>query len=396
MKKIVYLVCSLFTALTSCEPMEDVYDELDSLPKDPTKSKNFNIVLSEANYKFFEGKTGVPAHVNKNYYFASETEASTLIPLFLNATYAHLDNGDAINVTYNTSTFVPNNTVAERVSYTLTTQADYSLGGANFQNFDKFSQIETFLNAKYPTPLEGRLATLTYTLYNSNTSPTSRTVTDTYYYVNGKWFDTYVVTADDYLSVDRNRNNAFASADEAEYVPAALNKFLKDNILGAKAGDVQFASYLVRYSSTSTLTNVMAMVYDGANWSKVSKAVTQEATLTFGKKDGVWAPDLTIRYTLTADDYTAIGNNPAVGTQANRDNLKQFKNFYQVGNATDTRYWTEAQIFAGLAARLKELYPNADVGQKVQLSYIVYRGSNNIDQTTFIKEQSGDFVVLPK
>ena len=391
MKKIIYIICSMILVITACDPMDNVYEELDALPKDPSTIKNFDITLSKENYESLKGKPNVPSYVNEGLYFTSEEQAGSLIPLFLNTNYPQLDNGDVINVTYNASTFIySNNIVSEQISYTLL-NTDYVLGGTTFTNFDRWSQIETFLKAKYPSPLEGRLVTLTFTWFNNNTTPTSKTVTDTYYYKNGVWQDTYYVSASDYLSVDRNRNNAFTSTDEA-LLPDFFNKFLKSNIVGATAGTVQYVSYFVRLSATSTPQYVMAMVYDGNNWSKIVKTLTGTKTLTFVKKDGAWAPDLTIRYTLATADYEWISNNPAIGTEANRANLRSFKNFYQVGSGTDTRYWTPEQIYAGLSALLKDRFPNAPEDQKYLLSYIVYRGSNNTDQTTFIKDASGNYV----
>ncbi|WP_207435333.1 hypothetical protein [Sabulibacter ruber] len=395
MKKIVYLFFSVMTMLVSaCDPMEDVYEELDALPRDRSEYQNIDITLSQTNYKDIKGND-VPSYVGNNYYFASEEEAAKFIPLYLNTAYPQLLEGDIINVTYNALKFAfKGNTVAERDAYTLT-DADYALGGTTFKNFDRWSQIETFLNTRYATPLQGRLVTLTFTWFSNNQSPTSQTRTDSYYYTNGRWEDAYLVTTEDYLKVERNRNNAFAPADEA-LLPGFFDNFLKNKIFGAKAGDVQYVSYAVRMSSSSTLQQVMGMMYDGSNWTRIPNNYfsTEPRTLTFLRKNGVWAPDLTVRYTLVAADYEMIAGFSNVGTQANRDNLKQFKNFYQVGNGTDTRYWTEAQIFAGLAEFLKAKYPNAEVGQKYQLTYIVYRGSNTTVQTTLEKKESGNYEVI--
>ncbi|AMM50325.1 hypothetical protein TH61_02825 [Rufibacter sp. DG15C] len=376
--------------------MDDVYEELDALPKafNPNDVRKLNITMSEANYKTLAGKPGVASYVNTNFYFATEEEAGKLIPLYLNTAYPNFDNKDEITVTYNLLTYsFKGNTVAERDVYTLTDE-DYALGGTTFKNFDRFSQVETYLNARYPTPVQGRLVNLTFNWFSNNQLPTTQVRTYSYFYTNGRWEETYLVTEADYLKVDRNRNNAFAPADEA-MLPGYFDNFLKSKVFGAKAGDVKYVSYAVRMSSSSTLQQVMAMVYDGSNWTKLTRNFfTEPRTLTFAFNNGIWVPDLTIKYTLVTADYEAIAAFPNVGTELNRANLKQFKNFYQAGSTTDTRYWTEAQINAGLAELLKVKYPNAEVGQKYQLTYIVYRGSNVTVQTTFIKKDNGSFEVF--
>ena len=48
----------------------------------------------------------------------------------------------------------------------------------------------------------------------------------------------------------------------------------------------------------------------------------------------------------------------------------------------------------GLAGRLQVLYPNAEAGQKIQVTYTVYRGSNQAIQTTFIKDAAGNYEVF--
>ncbi|GAA4313944.1 hypothetical protein GCM10023183_33930 [Nibribacter koreensis] len=376
--------------------MEDTYEELDAQPKafDPSAVRKLNITLTEANYKSLQGKAGVPGYVNTNFYFASEEEAGALIPLYLNAAYPNFDNKDEITVTYNSLTKeFKGNTVTERETYTLTDE-DYALGGTNFKNFDRWSQIETFLNARY-TPLQGRLVNLTFNWFSNNQLPTTQVRTFSYFYTNGRWEEAYLVTEADYLKVDRNRNNAFATADEA-MLPAYFDNFLKAKVFGAKAGDIKYVSYAVRYSATSTLQQAMAMIYDGSNWTRLTKTFfTEPKTLTFSFENGKWKPDLTVKYTLVSADYETIAGFTNVGTEANRANLKQFKNFYQAGNnPSDTRLWTDAQINAGLAELLKVKYPNAEVGQKFLVTYIAYRGTNVSVQTLFEKKANGTFEVV--
>lgn len=356
-------------AFTACDPLEDTYNQLD-VENPKTATADVTVTLTNT--------------------YASETAATAAIPALIDKSYPQLGNGSSAAVTYNLTTYsFNNNLVADKFTYTLT-DADYALGGTNFKNFDRWSQVEAFLKAKYTSPKEGDLVTLTFAWYNSNVSSSATTITDSYYYKGGQWNDTYHVSATDYQSVDRGRFNNFVAADQ-DILPEYFNRFLKAKTITANAGDIQYVSFANRPSST-TFQTVMAMVFDGNNWNKVSANIVTPTTLKFSKKNGTWVPDLTIKYTLIADNYVWIAENSTAGTADNRANLKSFKNFFQSGSPTDTRYWTNEQIKDGLAQLLKNLYPNAEVGQKYQLSYIVYKGSNTVVTTTFEKNASGNYV----
>ncbi|MEJ8756242.1 hypothetical protein WG947_04485 [Pontibacter sp. H259] len=395
MKKIFYLLSSLMLVFTACDPMEDVYEELE---KTGSPKKTLAITLQDADYKAIKS---APSNITTGLYFTSEAQASEFIPGLLNTKYGHLNNNDVIDVTYKQASHTSGKTVSERVEFTLTTKEDYALGGTTFTNFDKWSQVETFLNAKYPDAKEGRLVKLTYTWYNSGAAypkpdgtgtSQSKTVTENYYFSGGKWYEAYTLVANDYATADRTRYSAFFSSDEAELVPSLLNNLFKKNVLGAKAGDVKYGAYLVRYSGTNIPVEVMPMVYDGSNWTRATKAVTKEATLSFKKKQGVWVPDPIIKYTLTTADYIWIGDNPALGTPENRANLKEFKSFYQ-RFSDDSRFWTQAQVIAALGALLKEKFPTAEVGNKFEVTYVVHTGPTGPTSIILELQESGNYIV---
>ncbi|WP_192821858.1 hypothetical protein [Rufibacter sp. LB8] len=389
MKKLFYLICSVLVTASACEPLEDVYDEVEAAGTTPRRE--MEITFTVPNYESLRGKTGVPAYVGTSYYFASEKEAGDLIPLYLNATFGHLRDGDVVDVTYNTAS---PSTVTERVAFTLATQEDYNMGGVtnNRMQFESMGQIETFLNAKFGAPVEGRLATLTYTWFNTNVGDGSggvvtRTMTVPFYYTGGKWYNTYAMTPADYAAVDRSRNNAFASGDEGTLVPAAFNQIFKRNIVGAKVGDIQYGSFLVRLSASSTLMQVIPLFYDGNNWQR-----TTPATLSFVKKQGVWVANPVTRYTLKDADYEWIGNNETLtASKGKRDNLKQFKNFYQ--RFTDNvNYWKQDELVEALAALVQDRFPTATEGQRFQVTYMLHTGPTGPASVILVKE-NGKFVV---
>ncbi|WP_207426050.1 hypothetical protein [Pedobacter sp. SYSU D00535] len=387
MKNIIYSLTGLILALSSCDPMDDVYAELDNLATTQVVH-----TLSDADYRFFKDKQGVPAYVNTGLYFKSEDEAATAIPLFLNAYYGDLKDGSSVSVNYNRYRYAfTNNSISDRFpAYTLAT-TDYALGGTNFTNFDRWSQIETFLKAKYTRSVDdktalkdGSLTTLTFTAFNTNTNPTSKQVTDVYFYKNGQWYDTYLVSPEEYTSVDRGRFNNFIAADQA-ILPDYFNKFLKAKIVGAKINDLIYVSFSNRPQSTTT-QDVMGMVYDGANWVKaVDNATGREtSTLKFAKDDGKWIADRTIEYTLTTTDYTEIGK--IVTDAGAKASIERYGNF-------DLRLFTEDDVIKYLAARLKTLFGNASVGMKYKVFYKTFNPSGT-DDLTFIVNAAGNFEVV--
>ena len=381
MKKIFYLISSLMLVFTACDPMEDVYEELDKQNPD-VYAKDMNIELEKKDYELLKGEP-----VAKNYYFASEQEAADLIPTILDKKYPQMGNGTSVAVSFEKLAFeFKGNKVSSAVSYTVTSD-DYDAMGHRFDNFDSANEMIEFLEYKYPDAAENMLVTLTFDYYTG----TTKRVKDAFYFMNGEWSNIYFVTEDDYALVDRGRYDNFSSADD-DMLPVFFNKFLTDNIVGAEAGDVEYVSYAY-FSGGKTTQKVYTMVFDGAKWHAVTENLTTAGVLAFAKKDGIWKPDLTIRYTLVAADYQWIATNPALGTETNRSNLANYGNFYQ-SNPNSSNYWSNDQIVAALAALLKQKYPNAEEGQKYQLTYAAYNSGNITATVTLELQADGSYKAI--
>ena len=371
---------------TACDPMEDVYEELDA-QKGPFIKKDIEYTLSLSDFENVKIKD-----VN---YFGSNEQAVTVIPAMLNRKYPQLENGSSVIVNYN---LVPSVGVKTKIDYTITEKADYELGGARFTSFDSWSQIKTFLEAKFPAeqakakgePVEGRLVNLTYTLYDGSGSPSSKTVTDAFYFINGEWVKTYLVTEADYVSVNRNRYNNFTAADQ-EMLGTYFSRFLVENDIKAEAGDTYYVTYTY-YDGSKTTQAVTAMGYNGTTWTRATPATPLQVTAKFSKKNGVWVPDLTKSYTLAAADYTWISQQPTLGTEAQLKNLGSYGNFYQSWEGSPN-YWSNNNITDALAAFMKNKFPNEEVGQKFNVSYAYYAGGNKVNTITLIKRESGNYEV---
>ncbi len=383
MKNILYAFSILTVLFSSCQPLEEVYDELDATAS-PYK-RNIEITLASADY------TGT------NKFFGSDEQANTSVAAILKKKYPQLGKGSAALVTFKIVKALP---YVAKTEYTLVPE-DYALGGSR-SDFSSFAQLQTFLNKKFPVaeaeangqPVEGRWVTLTYAWYNGSGEPRQTIKTNDFYYINGEWVNNaYFVTPADYVTFERNRFNNFVVADEA-LLPTYFNKLLKDDGVLAQAGDRYYVSYNY-YDGSVTKQTVMELTYNGSNWVGISRLSPQVVTRKFKvDKTGVWLPDVSIGYTLISpDDYVWISQQPALGTKEQLENLASFKNFYQ-SFAGNNYNWSDANVYTALAGLLKYKFPNAEVGQKYEVTFAYYQSTAKVRSVVFEKTESGEFEVV--
>lgn len=148
MKK-VYILLLALTALCACNPMEDIYDELDGL-KQPL-SKQFDYIMEDADYKTASDAALKYAETAKdssnvkgiatNKNFSAKAPAKKYMPYFLATKFPALGKKSSVNVTYKFYDSANRKTVEQSdqfihtgeawvfdpsVSYTMT-KADYQL-----------------------------------------------------------------------------------------------------------------------------------------------------------------------------------------------------------------------------------------------------------------------------
>ncbi|MER2996452.1 hypothetical protein [Pontibacter populi] len=376
MKKIFYLLSSLMLVFTACDPMEDVYEELDKAKKDDAA---FAIELNKDDYAVYKSNTEYP-HIATGQYLTGEEEAALVIPAMLSKRYAHLGNGATVEVNYHIQKFPGvTNSVSSWEAYTVTAE-DYTAVGEKFANFNSSSDVYRLLDHKYPTPTDKQLVVLTYDMYAGGTTST---ITDSYFFVNGDWSNIYHVTAQDYASV-KNTYGSFSGSDDAN-LKVFFDKFLKSDVIVAKEGDFRYVSYYYYNSNgdKSRTQRIMAMYFDGENWMP-AVGVKQTATLKFQKKDNVWVPDLSIPYTLVASDYTYVGNDDNnIATAAARANLRQFGNF-------STYNWTNDQLYEAMGAILKLHFSGEEAGKKFKVTFDSYPAGKMT--LVLVKAENGNFV----
>ncbi|WP_439880222.1 hypothetical protein ACSX1A_13775 [Pontibacter sp. MBLB2868] len=385
MKKIIYILSALTLIFTACDPMEDVYDELDKVVAEKSDETDVVTTLSAADYKLLKD---VPAYITTKFYFATEDEAIQYIPTILAKKYPHLGNGADAFVTFNQQLYPGiTTTVAVSTKYTAVAE-DYDVtGDGKYDNFNSSDDMIEFLNYKYPDAPENQLVIFTFDYYLNGKTVT---VTDSFYKKDGTWINIYYVTPEDYASVGKRSD--FNSSDN-DVLGEYFNKFLTNNVFGAEVGDVQYVNYA--YYSGGVSQKVAAVGFDGTKWTIVDSDVTKSVTLKFNKIQNEWNVDFTVDYALTNADYDWIGEfntNPTYGTATNRENLAKYSSFYTQTQGDD-RYWSQDEIIKALLAFAEHQFPNPKKGVKYRLNYKVYSGSTVTLSVVVQKNNSGQYEV---
>lgn len=394
MKKIVYLLSGLMLAFTACDPMEDINKELDAIA---AEKKDAGVVVNKtlvaADYQFF--KAAAPA-VATRAAFSSEDEAVGLFPAFIESRFPQLQEGAAVNVTFNQALYPTLSNVVSSNARVTVSSAEYTALGETNGRFDsEASDLAAYLLYKYPTPVERQLVAITYKLPDPADNTKSITAKDSFLYLNGTWKNIYHVSDAEYTATGNGQFKNFDVNSDAHllnYFNQFLINYYNNNNLIAKVGDVQYVSYT--YFGGGTNQKIAVMVFDGTKWIDGPAQLTTN-TLKFKKTKGVWVVDLTVTYVLPRSDYNWIGiDNPSpnYGTATSRANVAQFGSYFTQFN-TDTRYWSQDEINKSLIALIKYKFPNPKPGVKYEMVYKVYSGTTVTVSTIFAKNDAGEYEV---
>jgi hypothetical protein len=359
MKKIFYSFAILSLLFASCNPMEDIYNELDA--KENVISGEAKITLADADY------TSLGLNFGN---FSSTNDAKEMIPGFLSNKYPVWGKESLAEVTF--KLYAPKRNEKSLAVYTVTSQ-DYSDNGHSYGNFDSFTDITEFLDVKYPAAANRLLVSLTYKYYNG----TVATLENGFINNSGTWEMSNGITAEEYTSMGQSRAQ-FSFQDEAL---AKIPVFAKTRFQyeGKKAGDIEGMMYKLYVTDTQDVDGdgrtddkavysfVTFIIYDGVSWSLYSNIIN--STIKFGHDGTSWVPDNTIKYTLTAADYELVGN----GRYANFD--------VREGKAEEP----EAVRLEKVNTILNNNFPNDEEGQKYIVSYNIYNGANGVWSLAVIK-----------
>jgi hypothetical protein len=351
MKKIFLLLTVFSMVFASCDPLEDIYAEIDA--KETVIVGEANITLTDADHDALTG--------NSYGNFGSIAEAKTMIPGFLTNKYPVWGKNSGVKATFKYYSRV--NTYSKNV-YALSDAEHNAITGKTYGNFDKSYHITNFISGKYTSPSEGDFVSLRYRFYAGGET----TLTDGFSYTNSKWEKITGFTADEYKSMGESYPN-FSSHDEAAAkIPVTLVDLHKFN--PKSAGDIVSAMYELYKGGGVTKSYTSNFIFDGTSFSKYNNVKGE--TIQFGHDGATWVPDNTIKYTLTAADYTLVGNG-------------NYGNF-------DVRAGKDEETVASRVAKINTIllnnFPSDAEGQKYIVSYNIYNGANGVWQTAVIKTGS--------
>ncbi|MGJ5642753.1 hypothetical protein [Formosa sp. S-31] len=370
MKKLVFLVLAVGALFTACNPMEDIYNDIDSVDKPIVGSDEYT--LQEDDYEAMD--RSFPN-------FDNDDQAKELIPGFLEDAYPSWGKGSSVLVTYH---LYKSNSIRSNTSYTVTAE-DYAELGFRYGNFDSADDMVDFLMYKYPEATRGAMVELTYLYYSAGTTSE---LTNNFILLDS-WEFVREFTAEEYNDMEQSYPN-FSNEDVAEF---NISIYLKTLYPYAMEGDRVVTMYELYVSGADNEMNLVPYVFDGTNWNLVPSVV--ESSLQFGHDGETWVPDNTIKYALVRSDYDYMaaqlenepGYDAAVSSMGNYGNLDR-----RPGNAA---YWSDdtTQNSAGItdmigtamALLLDHLDPSAEEGQKYLLTYDIYNGTNTTESISLIK-----------
>lgn len=359
MKKIFLLLTVFSMVFTSCNPLEDIYEELDA--QQAVIAGEATITLTDDDY----------SELNLNFgNFSSIDDAKSMLPGFLAKKYPVWGKSSLAAVTF--KLYNPKRDEKSLTIYEVTAQ-DYTDHGHNFGNFDSFSDISNFLDAKYPNAANRLLVSLTYKYYDG----TTKTLENGFINNAGTWEMSTGITDAEYTAMGEGRAQFSSETEALQKIPSFLNdRFKFEN---KKAGDIEGIMYKLYVTDTQDVDNdgrtddrtvysfVAFFIYDGANWSKYNNIINE--TIKFGHDGTNWVPDNTIKYTLTSADYALVGND-------------RYENFdVRAGKAEET----ESARLAKINTILLNNFPNDAEGQKYIVSYNIYNGADGVWQLAVIK-----------
>lgn len=352
MKKVFYYFAIFTLILTSCDPLEDIHNEVDAL--ESVISGEATYTLTEADYTE-DVEDGGLGYSYPN--FSSEEDAKADLPAFLSAKYPAWGNESLVTVNFDL--YAPKFDERSLEVYTVSS-ADYAAGGHTYGNFSSYSDITEFLDTKYPNAAHRLLVSLTYKYYSGSVA----TLNNGFLNVNGTWEMAQGFTDEEYESMGENYPNFSSETEALTKIPVfLLEKFKYD---GKVAGDIEAIMYKL-YVSGSTESYIVNYIFDGTTWSEYENVIQE--SIKFGHDGTSWVPDNTIKYTLTQADYDLVDN----GYYGNFD--------VRAGKAEAE----ESVRLEKINTILKNNFPSDAEGQKYIVSYNVYNGADAVWTLNVIK-----------
>ncbi len=394
MKKSIIKLFTLIIGIAitiACDPMKDVYEELD---KNPTAiSSDLDFVLEDDDYELSGNENAA-----KYKSFSNVDDAKEGIPNILAAKYPQLGAPSSALVGYDlyqgSAKYIYNDYEGDYVGGEVTkpipvyevTKEDYDavLGEGNYGSFSSIGQLRDFLNYKYPDARDNDGVLLTYMYYSGSTNEVTNTFSKHY----EVWYEQRVLSKDagDYAYMGRT-GDYFSSQDEGEEkIPVWRNP----QFPYAKAGDRYLVQYLWRNyddedddGTPKESPRLVLSEYNGSEWVMVGSIV--EAQLQCGHDGEKWVPDNTLKYTMTSADYTAVSIAYADSNPEGSASMGSYGNY-------DITLWSQDEIEESIGGVIETNFPGSEEGQKYLVFYNVWTGSSGETRTEHLILSGGKYV----
>ncbi|WBL25535.1 hypothetical protein [Zunongwangia sp. HGR-M22] len=346
MKKFFTLIVGLTTLLSvGCDPMDDIYDDIDT---SFVNEAILEIELTDEDYEM------LGLEETKN--FNSVDEAIALIPNLLSKKYPTLTKNSSATVSFNVS-----GGTAYRVTEYTAVNSDYT--GDKY--FADLNDVQSFLSNKYPEAKEGDYVVLTYT--------TKATQNE------------YILKEDDFILLGdelaskypdpagnaANFKNFDLRSDRDTYwsdamILEALNIVMTDVYPSAPDGEKYTVTYKTYDGSSGNQSKSLIKTSNGFEVDANASEATEVITKAYAFIDSDWDEALT----LERADYTAMG--------------QSYPNFDD-----------EDEAAYKLGIYLNKMYPYAEPGDQVALTYDYYNGGSTAPVYANFIFKDGGFSILP-
>lgn len=342
MKKLIYLIMVLGFVFTSCEPMEDIYADLDAQEEVITGAVEITLTADDYTKELSDGGYFEFSYPN----FGSIDQAKELIPAYLTGTYPVWGEGSLANVSFNIYNPI-------RVDNYTVTSSDYE--ALNKSHLSSNNDINDFFTYKFSQADKGSYVKLTY---NSLAEQIPYTLSD-----------------DDFALVGNGGYDNFdirtgKGEEDIEVRRVKIEEILLNNFPNTPVNQKYLVSYAAFNNSYDNVVLDMLLEFDGTNYNMVT-----------GTEYKLTSADIDLVSAELADTYSG----PAA-------NVGQYRSFDR--RTSSDNYWSDEMLVDAFDVVLKNLDPNAVEGSKYAVTFVVYDGSTH-DENMLLQLNGGSYGKLP-
>ncbi len=209
-----------------------------------------------------------------------------------------------------------------------------------------------------------------------------------YTYDGSRWEeaeDIFYLSKSDYDAMGENSgrpgrfNNFSSSVAPEDYLPTFLGITSPYNF--AQEEDQLFVIY--RFFNGSTVLRGNSYRVVNGEWTP------SQTQLQFGHDGKKWVPDNTLKYTFVPSDYAFISSEFATIYPDPASNLGNFSSFDR--RAAGGNIWSNDMLLEAIGSVLDNLFPDAAIGQKYQVTFDVFTGSRGVETQAVIKNDDSEW-----